>query len=56
MDTFIAAAIMAVIVGLAVLYIYRAKKRGRKCIGCPYGEACMKNSQSCSCGNADEKQ
>ena len=31
----IIAAVVILIVGLAVLYIYKAKKKGRKCIGCP---------------------
>jgi len=33
--------IIALIVGLASFYIYKAKKSGKKCIGCPDG---------CSCG------
>ena len=32
--------ILAAIVGGASLYIYRAKKRGTKCIGCPSGKDC----------------
>ncbi len=27
--------VVAVIVGGALYYIYRTKKKGRKCIGCP---------------------
>jgi len=34
--------IIAVIVGGAGLYIYKAKKRGVKCIGCPSGAVCGK--------------
>ena len=32
--------VLAVIVFLAAGYIYRAKKSGRKCIGCPHGDHC----------------
>jgi hypothetical protein len=38
--------IIAVIVAGAVFYIYRAKKRGQTCIGCPYAKECSKN---CCC-------
>ena len=40
-------AIIAAIVGGASLYIYKAKKRGVKCIGCPSGAACAK-AHTCS--------
>ena len=42
----IAIAIIVLIVGLAALYIYKAKKSGKKCIGCPYSESC---SGHCGC-------
>ncbi len=32
--------VCALIIGGAVFYIIRAKKRGQKCIGCPYGKSC----------------
>ena len=32
--------IVAAIVGLAGLYIYKAKKKGVKCIGCPDSGSC----------------
>ena len=35
MADLIVIAIVAVIVGAAACYIYKAKKRGVKCIGCP---------------------
>ena len=41
MKDFIIIAVIAVIVALAVLYIYREKKKGRKCIGCPYSASCQ---------------
>ena len=39
-------AILVLIIGGAALYVYRAKKRGVKCIGCPDGKTC-----SGSCGS-----
>ncbi len=38
-DVIIIAAIV-LIVGAAALYIYKAKKKGQKCIGCPYAKTC----------------
>ncbi len=46
--------IVAAILGLAVRYICRAKKKGIKCIGCPDGAKCSGNCAGCSgncCGN-----
>ena len=40
--------IVAVIIILAGLYVYRAKKSGRKCIGCPDGSSCSSNDHGCS--------
>ncbi len=43
---------IAVIVGVAAGYVYREKKRGTKCIGCPEGNSCSgRCSGSCGCGN-----
>ena len=41
--------VIAAIVGGASYYIYRAKKSGKKCIGCPYASSCK--SGKCSCGS-----
>jgi len=45
-------AVLAVIVGLAALYVIKAKKNGRKCIGCPEGCRPSENGvcTACSCG------
>ena len=40
MTDIIAALIILVIVGAAVAYIVRQKRRGVKCIGCPHGATC----------------
>ena len=42
--------ILGAIVGAAGGYVYRAKKRGAKCIGCPVAGGC---SGKCSCQNED---
>ena len=32
--------ILVIIISLALTYIIKAKKRGDKCIGCPYAKQC----------------
>ncbi len=49
-------AVILLIIGGAVAYIVKAKKSGKKCIGCPYGDSCGKSKGACSCGcNEDPK-
>jgi len=48
MDNFIIGAVLAVIIGAAVIYVVKAKKRGVKCIGCPDGAKCSGNCSCCS--------
>ena len=43
--------ILALILGGAAWYIYRSKKSGKKCIGCPEG-GCA--GCSCGCGQKSE--
>lgn len=31
-------ALLAILIGAAAFYVIRAKKQGRKCIGCPYAK------------------
>ena len=47
-------ALLGLILGGAAGYVYKAKKRGAKCIGCPDGSKC---SGSCSggCGCSHEE-
>jgi len=47
-------ALILVIVGLAAGYVYKAKKSGQKCIGCPYASSCGK-AQNGGCGCHDEQ-
>ena len=53
----IAVAVILLVIGGAAAYIIKAKKSGKKCIGCPYSSTCGKtngagNSCSCRCGGS----
>ena len=51
MENFIIIALVGIILGLAIGYIYRSKKRGVKCIGCPDAKRCSGNCSGCpGCG------
>ena len=52
MEDIIVVAVLVVITGLAAFYVYKAKKSGKKCIGCPDGCSCStkKGGTSCGCG------
>ena len=43
----IAVAAIVLVIGFAVFYVYRSKKNGKRCIGCPGGGAC--DSCGCTC-------
>lgn len=55
MDNFIIIAVLVIIVGLAAWYVVKAKKSGRKCIGCPEG-SCSGQCAHCSCGCGEKQQ
>ena len=58
MKDIILVVVVLLILGLAVLYIVRAKKKGVKCIGCPSGSTCSGNCGGCSgncCGKPKQK-
>lgn len=55
MADFIIILILLLIVGGAGAYVYRAKKRGRKCIGCPDGAGCSGQCAGCSGGCKEAK-
>ena len=40
MENVIIILIVAIIVGAILVYLRKAKKRGEKCIGCPYAKEC----------------
>ena len=46
MENFIIIVVIMVIVIAAGIYIYKEKKSGKKCIGCPYSGSCGKNKCS----------
>lgn len=51
-------AVIAVIIGFVVGYLYRSKKRGVKCIGCPDSGSCSGHCSGCSghCGHKHEEK
>ncbi len=53
MENLIILAVVAVIITLSGRYLYRAKKRGTRCIGCPGG--CSRNGPcgGCQCGASE---
>lgn len=53
MKNLIIAAVLVAVAGLALFYILRAKKRGQKCIGCPYSGKC--GSKKCGCGTQNKE-
>ena len=55
MANFIAGLIVVVCIGAAVTYIIKAKKKGVKCVGCPYAETCGKGTENCSCNCNSDK-
>ena len=53
MDNLIVIGSVLVFVGAAVLYIWKEKKKGTRCIGCPVAGCCMANGKhakgTCKC-------
>lgn len=47
--TLLAVLALAVTLFLAVRYIYREKKKGTACIGCPYADSCQKHKAGIGC-------
>ncbi len=45
MENFIIIAVLVLILGAAIGYVIKAKKKGEKCIGCPNAKTC--NSKNC---------
>jgi len=51
MENLILIILIGLIVGGAAGYVYAAKKRGAKCIGCPDSKTCSGNCGGCpGCG------
>ena len=57
MENIIIIAVLVVIIGAAVGYIIKAKKSGKKCIGCPDGCSCSSGESGCggNCGSCNCK-
>ena len=49
-ETWIAIGVIVLIVGLAAWYVIKAKRSGKKCIGCPNGGCSSQCGGSCGCG------
>lgn len=49
METVITVLILLIIIGSAAFYVYKAKKSGKKCIGCPDSGGCSGNCAGCTC-------
>ena len=45
--------VLVIILGAAIYYIYKSKKNGKKCIGCPDGRHCQNKS---GCSNCSDKK
>ena len=46
MDNLLVVGILLIVVGAAALYLWKEKKKGRKCIGCPSSGCC--SDKGCS--------
>ena len=61
LENIIIIALVALIIGLAAWYVCKAKKSGKKCIGCPDGCSCSSKEKAecqvkaCNCGYSDAK-
>ncbi len=44
--TIVAIIVIAAILFFAVRFIYKEKKKGNACIGCPYADSCPKHRQT----------
>lgn len=42
--------ILVLMIGGAIAYIVRSKKRGETCVGCPYAKECARRKANGGCG------
>ena len=54
MENLVILAVVAIILALSGGYLYKAKKRGVKCIGCPSGCSCNGKCGGCHCEKSEE--
>ena len=46
--------ILALVIGGAIFYIIKSKKKGVKCIGCPNGSNCVNKKDAEDCGGCSK--
>ena len=51
MENWIVIGILLLVLGAAGFYVYKSKKSGKKCIGCP--DAAMCKRRNCGCCDTD---
>lgn len=51
----IATIILITLVGGGIYYIYKAKKNGNACIGCPHAKGCPSKEHNCNCSSENKK-
>ena len=44
MENIIVIVVLLIIIGVAIMYIRKEKKKGTKCIGCPAAGTCQKQN------------
>ena len=54
--TIIAVIVIAAILFFAARYIYKEKKKGTACIGCPYAGSCAKHQMGQGCEQPSEHE
>lgn len=53
----VAIAVIVLIIGGALFYVIKAKKSGKKCIGCPYSCGCKNTKKGgCSCSSQNNEK
>ena len=48
--------LIVLIIGSVCFYFYKQKKKGRKCIGCPYHSTCQLAGKGHSCYEKNKKK
>ena len=56
MINYILIGVIVMVVGSAIAYIIRAKRKGQKCIGCPDSKRCSGSCASCGCSACHSQQ
>lgn len=51
MGNLIIIVILLCIISSIIIYLYKAKKQGKTCIGCPYGGQCGSRQEGACCAN-----